>query len=163
VEGTRERRRVGAWAVLATVGLALASCDDALGPRTPLGELEDREALWARRRPDAYVFTILRSCECLPEATGPVRVTVDGPAVVARVYEDTGRPVAAALVEVFPSVEGLFDIAREALMLGHHLAVTYDDRSGVPLEVWVEPDVDVGDDEFGYRVTVPPTEPAHLR
>lgn len=145
-----------------TLGLGLYGCDDALGPSaTSLEQLDAHQALWVHKRPDVYVYTLLRSCECPPMGARPVRITVDGPSVVARVYEDSSKPVPEHLEELFPSVEGLFDIARRALADGQDLTVRYDHHSGVPVEVWVEPGVGAGDDGLGYRVTIPPARPSH--
>jgi hypothetical protein len=83
--------------------------------------------------------------------------------VVARVYKDSSEPVPEQVGEVFPSVEGLFDIARRGLVEGRDVIVRYDHHSGVPLEVWVGPGVGAEDDILGYRVTIPPARPAELR
>jgi hypothetical protein len=162
--GMRGRRRREVLVLVVALGPLLSGCDDTVGPAAaPLEELEAHRRLWARTRPDIYVYTVLRSCECPVGRAGPVRVTVDGPAVVARVYKDSSEPVPEQVGEVFPSVEGLFDIARRGLVEGRDVIVRYDHHSGVPLEVWVGPGVGAEDDILGYRVTIPPARPAELR
>jgi hypothetical protein len=86
--------------------LLLAACGG--GVTEPTDDLARARARWARRGPTDYTLTIYRSCECLPEMSGPVTVTVRRGAVVAQQYERTGAPVAGAYAPNFPSVEGLF-------------------------------------------------------
>jgi hypothetical protein len=86
--------------------LLLAGCRD--GVTEPTSNLARARARWARSGPADYTLTISRSCQCPPESSGPVLVTVRGGAVVSRRYEFTGAPVAGTYAPLFPSVDGLF-------------------------------------------------------
>jgi hypothetical protein len=95
-------------AVVAALPLCAASCAaNAAGP-ADADRLEAARARWARRGPAAYTVTIHRSCECLPEMSGPVVVTVRDGAVTARRYARTGATPAPQYAPAFPGVEGLF-------------------------------------------------------
>lgn len=110
----------------------------------PGGGLEAARARWARGGPAAYSVTISRSCECLPEMSGPVVVTVRHGVVTGRRYAGTGAAVAPTYAELFPAVEGLFALVDAGV------------RSGArPLDARYDP-------TFGYRrasssATPPPT------
>ena len=46
---------------------------------------------------------------------GPVRVTVVGADVTSRVYVDSGDPVDPQMEDLFPTVDGLFEVLLDAL------------------------------------------------
>jgi hypothetical protein len=120
--------------LVVTLLLGLAACDG--GATGPEAGLERARARWASRGPTDYTVTIVRSCECLPEAIGPVAVTVRGGTVTARHYVPSGAAVAPQFVPAFPSVEGLFEIIEDAIRDGvHPLYVRYDAGSGYPTRV----------------------------
>ena len=83
-----------------------------------------------------------------------MRVSVSGQDVTERVYVDSGDPVPASFAELFPSVDGLFDIL-EAAIVGdaHVIEVTYDTVSGVPIDLWIDYVENIADEELGFRVT----------
>jgi hypothetical protein len=134
--------------------ISWTGCGD-LGPESALlTELERNRDKWDAARPVSYVFGVERLCFCLEEARGPVRISVSGQNVTERVYIESGDPVRAELEELFPTVDGLFDIL-EAAIVGdaHTIEVTYDTVSGVPLDFWIDYDPAVADEELGFRVT----------
>jgi hypothetical protein len=99
---------------------------------TPQGGLAAARARWAARGPASYAVTVTRSCECIPEASGSVRVTVRSKAVESRVYTSSGAAVTAQYASVFPSVEELFVMIDAAIRRGADVQVKYDPTLGYP-------------------------------
>lgn len=116
-------------ALLLIVGFSLVACKSTT---TPQGGLANARARWAARGPDSYAVTVTRSCECLPEASGSVRVTVRTKAVESRVYTSSGAAVAAQYAPAFPSVEELFVMIDGAIRRGADVQVKYDPVLGYP-------------------------------
>ncbi len=133
---------------------ALTACSDQ-GPELPgLLELERNARLWSRTRPANYEYAVERLCFCGTEARGPVHVSVEANQVLDRTYVGTGNPVPATLAPLFPDVDGLFDLLREAILEGaHEIRVTYDPGTGVPVDFWIDYRANVADEELGMRVT----------
>lgn len=147
------RYRSVAWVVFL---LAVAGCDILDPDHGPREELEENRARWEAARPPAYAMVLERLCFCPQETRGPVRITVQGTIPTARVYTDSGEAVPAELGPVFPTVDGLFDVLLDAYDRGaHEVRVTYDDDTGIPVDVWIDYHEDAIDEELGYQVTVP--------
>jgi len=150
-------------ATLLVALLLTAACDD--GSTEPLfvlpeepEELRLAEARWRSERPERYLYVIENQCFCSRDYTGPVRVWVEGDAVVARTYLFDGSPVPDELEGAFRSVDGLFELLREAYQSGaHEVRVTYDPALGVPTELWIDRDELSIDEELGVRVLEPVT------
>lgn len=138
-----------AMALLATPLLAtLTACGGATGPER---ELTAARALWAQREPASYSISVARWCECLPEMSGPVVVTVRDGLVESRHYATTGAPVPPTYADLFPSVDGLF----ERIEAARHqpvarLDVRYDPAFGYPVRIAIDEDAVMADDEVTY-------------
>lgn len=139
--------------LLALVPLALLSCAlDPLGSQGA-GELRAARALWERQELRDYRYTITRSCECLPEMSGPAVVEVRDGRTVSVTAAQPGRTVFPESFERLDTVEELFATVREAAEgRPAELRVDYDPRRGHPVSFFVDPDRDVGDDEHGFTV-----------
>lgn len=146
-------RRLG-WLVV--VVPLLAACSD-LGPGDArLARLEANLARWDSLGPDSYVYAFERLCFCPVESLGPVRVTVEDGVAVERVYVDTGAAVPPAHAQGFPTVRGLFDTLREAIVNdADSIEVTYDPTLGFPLDFWIDYLRMAVDEELGMRITEP--------
>lgn len=146
--------------LLAALGAAAAgvACSD-LGPGGDdlLGDVADQRRAWESWRPQAYVYEVERLCFCGVEARGPVRVHVVAERVVAQEYVDGGGALAQDASTWFPDVDGLFDILEDAVRRdAHQVQVTWDPVSGAPLDFWIDYDVNVADEELGYRIVGAP-------
>jgi hypothetical protein len=145
--------------MLRNLALVLAACGASacsdLGPEDGLlAELERNERRWLDARPEAYVFAVERLCFCGEEARGPVRVRVEGSTVTERTYVETGLDVPPVFAELFPTVHGLFEILRAAIVeQAHEVRATYDPVLGVPIDFWIDYRLNVADEELGMRVT----------
>lgn len=99
----------------------------------PESNLAAARALWARLAPAAYTVTMYRSCECLPEMSGPIVVAVDNGIVQSRHYVISGMAVPPHYGEWFPSVEGLFGLIEAELRDGRQpQEALYDPVLGYP-------------------------------
>ncbi|HJU73950.1 MAG TPA: DUF6174 domain-containing protein [Gemmatimonadaceae bacterium] len=137
-------------AALALVIGPVLGCVDATSPDS---ELEAARRRWADSGPTSYAITISRSCECTPEMTGPVVVSVRNRVVESRTYTRTGTAVASGSIELFPSVEGLFRLIADAIaQRAASLVVRYDPTLGHPIVISIDWDADTVDDEVAYQV-----------
>lgn len=132
---------------------ALASCD----PQGPgvvlLDELARNRARWAEVEPPEYSYGVERLCFCGFAATS-VRVTVADGVVTDRTFVESGEPVPEQIADLFPSVDGLFEVLLDAIERNvHSIAVTYDPDAGVPLDIAIDYEANVADEELGFRVT----------
>ena len=112
------------------------------------------EARWSREALASYRFTIHRSCECLPEMTGPTVVVVTDRIVASRHYQRTGAAVPERYVDLFPTVEGLFaliDLAREQGAVS--IDVQYDATYGYPTHIAIDYAAPMVDDEVVYTIS----------
>ena len=146
------KRHLRTAVAISAAGLFLG-CGSSLVPSTPLDELERNEALWGEAEPEEYRYAIRRLCFCVPDVVRPVRVTVRSGAVVERVYVDDGRPVPSGLADLFPGVDGLFELVRDAIDRdAATLEVRYDPASGVPMEISIDYLLEAVDEELSVDV-----------
>jgi hypothetical protein len=127
------------------------ACGSATGVTADLAAARMR---WARQGPADYTMTVARSCECLPEWTGPVVVTVRNGTIASRRYVRTGAAVPARYETLFPSVEGLFArIDSASRQRVHELRVDYHPTLGYPTRISIDQNAQTVDDEV--TITVP--------
>jgi hypothetical protein len=121
-------------------------------PSAPERELNLARRRWAQQQPHAYTLTVSRSCECLPEMSGPVVVVVRDGQVESRHYVSSGEPVTSTYAGLFPIVEGLFALIDEALRQdAAKLDVDYDPTLGYPVRIAIDRDATMVDDEVTYN------------
>ena len=145
--------RTGLLGLVASSLLALSGCD-AVGPvRT---DLERARIRWEANGPSDYTYAIRRLCFCA--YVGPVRVTVENGAVVSIVPVDGEEPPFELDEQLFPGVDGLFDIIQDAVARdAHSITATYDPVTGVPLEFFIDYEEFAVDEELGMEVIEPVT------
>ena len=133
------------------VGLTLIACLACSDSTSAEDELTAARTRWAQEGPRTYVMVLFRSCECTPEMTGPVRVTVANGNILSRRYTENGTIVSASMSTAFPDVEGLFDFIEDAQRQNaFRLDVRYDPLLGYPTLISVDYDRMIADDEFVY-------------
>ena len=116
---------------LAVLSAAVLACG--VSPTGLMLALASAQERWERHEPAAYRMTIHRSCECLPEMSGPVVVSVRDGIVISRQYVPSGTPVTTTYAELFPAVEGLFALIDGALRDGvRPVDPRFDERLGYP-------------------------------
>lgn len=138
----------------------LVGCGGSQSDREALAEeIEINRAVWEAQRPDHYRFVLSHQCFCGPEALGPVELEVVDGVAVRRTYVSDGTEVPASLAQVFPNISGLFDLLAGAVETGaDEIQVTWDPATGVPRQLFVDYQVNVADEEEGYRVDEGPEE-----
>jgi hypothetical protein len=130
--------------------VAASGCQSATGPSLEATVARER---WEERRPATYQYTVSRSCECLQEMSGPVVVFVDGGTVTRR-YVATNAVVSSTYAELFPTIDGLFDIIEDARRRdAASLLVDYDPTYGFPTRVAIDYHPQHVDDEITYRAS----------
>ena len=136
----------------------LAACGGATAP-APNPELQAARIKWESGRPAAYSITVDRLCECTLEMSGPVVVAVRDHAIESRTYVPSAyfvnpTPVSATYANLFPSVDGLFDLIDEAFRRrAASVDVTYDSTLGFPVTISIDYVTATADDEVRYRAT----------
>ena len=154
MSGARRRGRLP-FALLA--GALLAGCAGA-GPAEVEGGggaegLARARARWEATGLDDYRYTLARNCFCIGSAVGPAVVTVVDGTVTSVVRQGEGEPADA---ELYPSVEGLFDVVEDALRRdAHEVDVTYDPATGVPVHIWIDYVEMAVDEELGFEAGLP--------
>jgi hypothetical protein len=138
---------------LTTVSLLALACSVS-GPddeENPLAGLTEAIQAWQASGISDYQLAMRRTCgECLPTSALAVVVNVSGgEKTVTRATN--GEPVEAP-AEIYPDVEGLFELIEEMVLAGADIAVDYDDDLGFPRSIAVDPVPDAVDDEFGYVI-----------
>ena len=131
-------------AALATAMFTLASCSSMVSPGEELASARSR---WLRSGPSVYTMTIVRGCECLSEAVGPVAVFVNNGAITAR-YTLSGASVPKSYAALFPDVEGLFQLIADAQAQHYYkVDVEYDSELGFPTKISFDANKEMVDDE----------------
>jgi hypothetical protein len=136
--------------------LLLSACD-AVGPddvwEVERDRLERNAELWSSTQPAHYAFFLERLCFCGTEVTARVRIDVLNGAVVSRTYAD-GRPVPSQWQDLFPTMEGVFQILREALdREAFEFEAQYDPDRGYPRTAAIDYVENAVDEELGLRLT----------
>ena len=124
-----------------------------------IGEDSERERLesslrkWSENAPPRYHFVLERLCFCPLEVVSAVEIRVEGGVVTSRRYVQSGQPVTAQYVQLFPSMEGVFDLIEDALDRdAGRIEVTYDSRYGYPFDATIDYIRNAVDDELSFRV-----------
>lgn len=106
------------------VGLALAACGDAAGPKS----VGDAEALWQSQNLSNYSYVATHQCFCL-FGPDPVRVEVSQGQVSRVVVISTGAEIAT---RGYYTIDELFDWVRS---ITGPASITYDPRLGYPQRI----------------------------
>lgn len=107
---------------------ALAACSDSLSPS--FRALDAAETRWANAGLQSYEFTTTRTCECLPELSVPMRVTVTNSVVTAVTRISDAQSIDPSQ---WYTIENLFAVIRIELdRLPSRVDVEYDPTLGFP-------------------------------
>lgn len=137
----------------AAVGIAVLLAGCLPTGSDELRELERNRARWAASAPTTYEFVFQRSCECLPEYTAPMRVTVRAGIVQSVVDVQSGQEVSPSthgpmtIEEIFAEIESALDSR------AHRVEVSYHRALGYPMAVFIDHDERMADDEIYYAAS----------
>lgn len=139
--------------VLAGMALALllAACPLLPGREGSdvLRDLERSQQRWRSRDIADYRYVVQRSCFCGGEVVRAVVVEVRGGEVTSRRYRDESTPLAWHDPTLWPSVEGLFELVRDAVERGaDRVEVDYHPEHGYPVSIRIDEMLRAVDDEL---------------
>jgi hypothetical protein len=132
------------FVLLAVCALSITACgDDPSGPGTNAARQQSAKALWQATRPARYSFVASRSCECLPDDAGPVRIEVNEDNVVSVHRVDTDASVS---ISRWFDIDDLFNlIDTELTTRPSRLETEYNTQYGFPTYVaYGEREIDSG-------------------
>ena len=120
-------------ALVATT-IAVTACHDSTAPYGDLMRATAKaKDLWVEEGLTSYAFVASRSCECLREATGPVRIVVENSHLVSATMVATGAAVDTAL---WFDINALFTLIESELNAQPSLLeVSFDPSWGYPTRV----------------------------
>lgn len=165
------RRTIWLIALIAIVGLA--SCGDrtpgrplvAIGwmqllaptPGSSSGPpdslLEANRALWSSSGIHSYRYRFRWECFCTTDYVRIVDITVLNGAIVSVVDASTGSPVSPDAAAHYRTIDGLFDLMRQAIDYpAASVRSAYDVKFGYPAESSIDYAAQVADDELSFRV-----------
>lgn len=139
--------------LLTTMPLLALACDSPGSLHPLIDELEQNRNIWDSLAMESYVYVVERQCFCPVEARGPVEVAVENGEITGRIYPETGEVVANGNTDLFPTVSGLFDVIEGAVEAdAATIRVTWDEETGIPVDVWIDYMENVADEEVGFVV-----------
>jgi hypothetical protein len=132
-------------------------------PDPPLGdpqlrrELADAMARWENSGSTDYDYLFTRTCFCPEEFVGPYRVAVRADIVTAATFNGTDLFDIDILEigryeEIIETVPGVFAEIERALVEADSIDVTYHPVYGYPTDVFIDWELNVADEEVGYRI-----------
>lgn len=134
-----------------TVGQAQAIENPGLEKELALVALNDARDKWDSQAVSDYSYTLQRSCYCGPESLRPADLEiVDGEVVSATPSDGLGGQVIEANQL---TIDDMFSEIETVLNNGGTAVVTYDDVTGQPLYVSMDPIKGAIDDEVRYSLT----------
>jgi hypothetical protein len=141
-------------AVLLTASLIPAGCaifDLGNSDRDRLG---DARRQWEKKAISDYSFTYRGLCFCIQPATDSVRVVVRADTIESLTYIRNGQPVEPQWRTLFRTIPQLFDFIDSAYVAkAAKLGVTFDKTYGYPASADIDYNVNVVDEEYGFRIT----------
>lgn len=120
-------------------------------------ELRQQQARWRAAATDTYRYGYQKYCDCHPDRPPETVVTVDH-GTVTRVYHlhpDSTREVPAreGSLDLYWTIDGLFDLVAKALQSDATVRVRYDDDLGYPASIYIDYDPGMVGDELDLRLT----------
>lgn len=146
--------RVLAFVLLGATLPLLSSCSGGGHSDSPTADaLRRNRAVWAARNVPAYRYTLQVSCFCGPDTTRPVTIEVRGGAATSRTYADDGTPANPDTFARYDTMEKIFAVIQAAIdQRAARTDAAYDPAYGYPTEGYIDPSVQIADEELGFRV-----------
>lgn len=105
------------------------------------------ETKWRENKPTHYSYMLQRSCFCTPEFRKPIAIEVSGSTVIKSTVDGFALPLERHADAV--SVEGLFDIIRQAIDgKAARIDVQYDAQNGHPQSISIDQNAQIADEEL---------------
>lgn len=118
------------------------------------GEFDVNRALWDAAAISDYSMTFQRLCRfCGVEFAIPVRITVRGDTIYEVTDLDTGTPVAQPVTGAFLTIDGVFDVIRDAIdQNAVEIDVSYNNMLGYPTDVAIDLSRSMFNDETQFQI-----------
>ncbi|MFP6897218.1 MAG: DUF6174 domain-containing protein [Roseibacillus sp.] len=118
---------------------------------------------WLSKGIQSYEFEFNWSCECSPDFTQSVVISVEHNSIVSIVARDTGNPIERSKWDYWKTVDELFDWIQEAIdgggvNLERPESVTYDQELGYPATGYIDYRF-IADEEIGFELQIPSISP----
>ena len=151
-----KRTQGGLTVALSFLFLGIGGCGSGGAPLDPLseaGKLAMARTRWAESGTRSYQFTLFRSAFTAPGYNGPARVTVTN-GVVTKVEAASDTEIIAGAFDSCDTIEELFGKAQQGIETsGGSVVGSYDEATGVPRTISIDPIPQAADDEVAYIVT----------
>lgn len=113
-----------------------------------LRKLRINRQLWSEQNILNYRYTLTNGCFCIPEARGPVVITVQN-GIATSITTPTGEPVNPEFFERYKTIPKLFDVIADAIARkAFDLDVQYDSQLGYPTQININYDSQIADEEL---------------
>jgi hypothetical protein len=154
ISGPRARHAARAGSFVALCGALLLPT---AGGAAPSDDAAEHRARWQAAAIADYAYGYNKYCACHPDNPPETVVTVRGGKVV-RVYhlhEDSDREVPArdGSLDLYWTIDGLFDLIDAAERAGAEVRVRYDESLGYPRQLYIDYDKNLVGDEVDLRIT----------
>ena len=134
----------------APLSLVLTACSSEKIAADPLGKLAASREKWQAAKPRTYRYVYTRYCECLPQSTGPFRVTADGDSLLSVVKPGPlGDSSLTPGAYAYLAVDSVFAKIEAYLQRGvHRSEIVFDNTYGFPTDVNIDIDASMADEEY---------------
>ncbi|OCQ96060.1 hypothetical protein BCD64_11930 [Nostoc sp. MBR 210] len=114
-----------------------------------LRQLRINRRLWNEQNIRNYRYTLFNSCFCVPEARGPVVITVKN-GVTTSITTTTGKPVSnPEFFERYKTIPKLFNVIADAIARkADNIDVQYNSKLGYPTQIAIDYDFQIADEEL---------------
>jgi Family of unknown function (DUF6174) len=134
------------------LGVLISGCTlTGPGSTAELTDIVEARARWEQWGLDDYDIDLTRSCFCI--GAGEMTVLVRDDTVAAVLQEDNLWSSDQSWWQYIPTVDGLFDLAEEALDDAASADVTFSQSHGYPVEISIDWIREAVDDEISYSVS----------
>lgn len=140
---------------IASAGLLVCLCGvggcDFIGAGLQQAELDAALAKWESQGIDTYEYRFSNACECLPETSGPIIITVFNDEVTAVRRPDDAAGLPPRDGGPAPTIPELFETVQSAIVEGaDSITVEYDEEFGFPTQLTIDWDAGLADEETIY-------------
>jgi hypothetical protein len=109
---------------------------------------------WTQHATAGYRFDWQRGCECPPELTRSMEITVASGQITSAVYADDRSPVADQFRATLLTIDGVFDKIQMAIdQRPDEIRLSFDPALGYPTSVFVDYSHQIADEELALQIS----------
>jgi hypothetical protein len=140
------------WFFVVSLVFLVMGCTPASGDS--LGTLRENRNLWTDQKINDYRYQLKVSCFCPAEVTNPVTIEVRQGDSVSWKYVQTGQDADRKYFINAESINRLFQTIEDAFkQKADEITVSYDQRLGYPVRVYIDQKKNVVDEEIAYEIS----------